>query len=54
VAQAIVPKAAEKILDQLAVSVDLRDIKDLETPLVAGVAIPKPEGVFPRIIAEEK
>lgn len=54
VAQAIIPKAAGKILDQLAASQDQRDIQALETPLVSGIDIPKPEGIFPRIISEEK
>ncbi|MDP4840432.1 MAG: methionine--tRNA ligase, partial [Alphaproteobacteria bacterium] len=52
VAQAIIPKAAEKILDQLAVPADQRDIQALEIPLSGCVDIPKPEGVFPRIITE--
>ncbi len=49
VAQAIVPKAATKILDQLAIPEDQRDITSLDSPLQGGVDIPKPEGVFPRI-----
>ena len=52
ISQAIVPKAAEKILDQLAIAADCRDIQALESPLIGGSNIPKPEGVFPRITGE--
>ena len=53
-AQCIVPKAASLILDQLSIdpenqSFEKRSIESLHSPLQAGTAISKPEGVFPRI-----
>ncbi len=49
VAQCIVPKAASKILDQLELPLNKRTLASLDTPLVGGTKIEKPEGVFPRI-----
>ena len=50
-AQPFVPKAAEKLLDQLAVPVAARRFSDLpEAALVPGTRLPKPEGVFPRFV----
>jgi methionyl-tRNA synthetase len=52
--QPFMPGSAGKMLDQLAVPVDARDFAHLgpRHALRAGVALPKPEGVFPRIEAE--
>ena len=52
--QPFMPDAAGKMLDQLAVPDDARDFSHLGPghALHAGVALPKPEGVFPRIEAE--
>jgi methionyl-tRNA synthetase len=47
-AQPVVPAAAAKLLDQLAVPEDARDFAALESSLKAGVQLPKPEGIFPR------
>jgi methionyl-tRNA synthetase len=52
--QPFTPDAAAKLLDQLAVPMDERLFLHL-TPqfaLKAGTALPKPEGVFPRLVAE--
>jgi methionyl-tRNA synthetase len=49
-AQPIVPGAAAKLLDQLAVPADRRDFAALATALAAGAALPKPEGIFPRFV----
>ncbi len=46
---AIVPLAAEKIMDQLALTVTERNIAALNSPLEVGRALPEPVGVFPRI-----
>jgi methionyl-tRNA synthetase len=49
-AQPIVPGAAAKLLDQLAVPADRRDFAALATALAAGATLPKPEGIFPRFV----
>ena len=52
--QPFTPDAAAKLLDQLAVPADQRLFKHLtaEYALVPGTQLPKPEGVFPRLVAE--
>jgi methionyl-tRNA synthetase len=50
--QPVVPGAAAKLLDQLAVPEAARDFAALETALVPGTPLPKPEGVFPRHVEE--
>ena len=47
------PDGMARLLDQLAVAADKRSFADLETPLVPGTPLPKPEGVFPRFVEEE-
>jgi methionyl-tRNA synthetase len=49
-AQPVVPAAAARLLDQLAVPADRRRFAALATPLAPGTALPKPEGVFPRYV----
>ena len=49
----VMPDAMDRLLDQLAVGPDARDFRALETPLIAGVALPKPQGVFPRLVEDE-
>ena len=51
-AQPVVPGAAARMLDQLAVPQDARDFAALrrESALAPGTALPKPEGVFPRLV----
>jgi len=53
--QPFTPGAAEKLLDQLAVPKDQRLFKHLtaDYALTPGTALPKPEGVFPRLMVEE-
>jgi methionyl-tRNA synthetase len=48
--QPVVPGAAAKLLDQLAVPADRRDFTALATPLAPGTLLPKPEGIFPRFV----
>lgn len=52
--QPFVPDSADKLLNQLAVPADKRSFEDLkpEYALKAGTPLPKPEGVFPRILLE--
>jgi methionyl-tRNA synthetase len=54
--QPIVPGSCERMLDQLAVPADARGFDRLtpEHRLVPGTPLPKPEGVFPRWVAEEE
>ena len=54
--QSIMPDSAAKILDQLAVPEDQRGFIHLseEYALKSGTALPKPEGVFPRLELEEE
>jgi len=53
--QPVTPAASANILDQLQVSEDERTFEFLspDSALSSGASIEKPEGVFPRIIAEE-
>lgn len=48
--QPVVPQAAARLLDQLAVPADKRDFGALALPLAPGTALPKPEGIFPRYV----
>jgi len=48
--QPVVPGAAAKLLDQLAIAPDERSFAALATPLVPGTPLPRPEGVFPRYV----
>ena len=48
--QPFVPAAASKLLDQLSAADGARDFAALATPLAAGTALPKPEGIFPRLV----
>ena len=49
--QPVVPQAAEKLLDQLAVPARARDFAALrQTPLSPGARLPKSEGIFPRYV----
>ncbi len=52
--QPFTPDAASKLLDQLAIPADKRTFKHLEPEfaLAPGTALPKPEGVFPRLVEE--
>ncbi len=51
--QPVVPAAAARLLDQLAIPENARDFAALAgAPLKAAVALPKPQGIFPRYIVE--
>lgn len=54
--QPVTPDASEKLLDQLKIDKDHRDLSAIsadETKFSASQAIEKPEGVFPRIVEED-
>ena len=51
--QPFMPQSMAKLLDQLAVPENLRSFASLDRKLVAGQALPAPQGLFPRIVAEE-
>lgn len=54
IVQPVMPEGASKILDQLSVAADQRDIQHMRADhaLAGGVAIDKPVGVFPRIVED--
>jgi len=54
-AQPVVPEAAGRLLDQLAVPAEARSFAALgpAQALAAGTPLPKPQGVFPRFVAPE-
>lgn len=56
IVQPVVPESAGKMLDQLAVAPHARDYSFISPAqaLKAGTTLPAPQGVFPRIQAEEK
>ncbi|PTQ11624.1 methionine--tRNA ligase [Sphingomonas oleivorans] len=43
-----IPESTAKLLDQLGQGADARDFAALGTPLVPGLPLPPPQGVFPR------
>jgi methionyl-tRNA synthetase len=56
IVQPVMPDSAAKILDQLAVPANERDFTALDAKfaLKSGVALPAPQGVFPRIVETEE
>jgi methionyl-tRNA synthetase len=48
--QPFMPTSMSKMLDQLGVTADLRQFAALTTPLHDGIALPAPQGVFPRYV----
>lgn len=56
IVQPFMPASADKILDQLAVPADKRNFLCLSdvNALEPGISLPVPQGVFPRILEEEK
>jgi methionyl-tRNA synthetase len=50
VLQPFMPGSMARMLDQIGVPADARVIADLAVPLPAGVALPEPQGVFPRFV----
>ena len=53
VTQPVMPDSMAKMLDQLAVPENRRDFASLDSQLLPGTPLPKPEGVFPRHVEEE-
>ena len=51
-AQPFMPGSSARLLDQLGVAEDTRDFSALNTPVAAGVQLPAPAGVFPRVTLE--
>ncbi|WP_033373697.1 methionine--tRNA ligase [Sandarakinorhabdus sp. AAP62] len=51
-AQPFMPASTVALLDQLGVAADARDFSGFNTPVEAGVQLPPPAGVFPRITLE--
>lgn len=53
--QPVIPDSCAKLLEQLGVSADARDFASLgQSGRVApGTPLPKPQGVFPRVMEEE-
>lgn len=52
VLQPFMPDAMARMLDQLGVPPDARDLAALAVPLPSGITLPAPEGVFPRFVEE--
>ena len=54
--QPFMPTSAEKVLDQLAVPLEERTFRFLgkENNLISGQGIPKPEGIFPRFLEDNR
>ena len=50
--QPFMPDSCGKMLDQLGVAAEARGFDDLTNPLTPGTALPKPIGVFPRLVEE--
>lgn len=53
VVQPFVPQSSAKILDQVAVTANERGFASVDKKLVAGVALPAPQGIFPRYVEAE-
>ena len=50
VLQPFMPGSMSRMLDQLGVAADQRQLAALVTPLADGIALPPPQGVFPRYV----
>jgi methionyl-tRNA synthetase len=50
VLQPFMPDSMARMLDQLGVPADARRLADLGMPLPDGLALPAPQGVFPRYV----
>jgi methionyl-tRNA synthetase len=51
--QPYMPGSAAKLLDLLAVPADARQFANIATPLVSGMPLPAPSGIFPRYVEPE-
>jgi methionyl-tRNA synthetase len=56
IVQPVMPTAASRILDQLAVATDARTFAHMHAShaLASGTPLPKPEGIFPRFVEEAR
>ena len=52
VLQPFMPDAMSRMLDQLGVPAEGRMLGALDAPLSAGIALPPPQGIFPRFVEE--
>jgi methionyl-tRNA synthetase len=52
VLQPFMPGSMARMLDQLGVPADQRDLADLRQPLPDGTVLPTPEGIFPRHVED--
>ena len=52
VLQPFMPDSMSKMLDQLGVAADRRQLADLAAPLADGTVLPPPVGVFPRYVED--
>jgi methionyl-tRNA synthetase len=52
VLQPFMPDSMGRMLDQLGVPADARQLSSLAQPLADGVALPAPQGVFPRYVED--
>ncbi len=50
--QPFMPDKMAEMLDQLGVPTMMRTIADLDRPLLSGIPLPAPKGVFPRFVEE--
>jgi methionyl-tRNA synthetase len=53
-AQPFMPDTMARMLDQLVIPADQRSFAEFDVVLVAGIDLPKPEGVFPRLVESEE
>jgi methionyl-tRNA synthetase len=51
--QPFMPATMGKLLDQLGVAPEARQIAALDAPLAEGTVLPAPVGLFPRIVEAE-
>ena len=52
VLQPFMPDSMDRMLDQLGVPEDQRQLADLRSPLPDGTSLPTPQGVFPRHVED--
>jgi len=45
----VMPESCDKMLDLLAQPADAREFAHLAIPIEAGLALPQPTGIFPRL-----
>jgi methionyl-tRNA synthetase len=53
VLQPFMPESMARMLDQLGVPADARQLADLAAPLADGTELPPPQGIFPRYVEPE-